>query len=315
MNRIFKITESQYSIYVNALDTILCEGVDWSKNNDGSINISINQNKDNNSNKGKNSVDTRVFGTKDDILKGKILTKNGEENNRSKSLEQNYISRHAAVIFYQNVIKYVQNGRQGTLNIPQGLDSRTWTSVKTWFDRGDSDNRIIDACKKTLNRISPEATQTSMTYNRVSQASDNNKVARYITGIVPSTNVKYISLFSMTDFNFSDAIKHGYVRQNGNTDQLLGINQEERPVDDNGNLSTIDITYDGNVKPNVAQNFSLNGVKDGHYKQQFGLNGEGGYSSVSQFLDKSINYAAYALKQENFMPDVIVSAPSSSNFN
>ena len=312
--KVLKITEAQYKTIINRLD-IINEGVDWSKNDNGSINFSINQNKDNNSNKGKNSVDTRVFGTKDDILRGKILTKNGNESGTSKSLEQNYKSRQAAIQFYQNVIQYVQNGRKGTIEEVPGLDTITLNSVKKWFDRGDSDNKIIDACKKSLNRISSEATQTFMTYNRVSQSRNNDNVPRYLTGIVPSTNVKYISLFSMTDFNFSDAIKHGTVRQNGNTDQILGIGEKDRRVDANGNLATIDVTYDGNIKPNIAQNFSLNNVRDKHYKQQFGLNGEGGYSSVSQFLDKSVNYAAYALKQEKFSPDVIVSAPSSSKFN
>lgn len=312
--KVLKITETQYKTIINGLD-IINEGVDWSKNDNGSINFSINQNKDNNSNKGKNSVDTRVFGTKDDILRGKILTKNGNESGKSKSLEQNYKSKQAAIQFYQNVIEYVQNGRKGTIEEVPGLDTITLNSVKKWFDRGDSDNKIIDACKKSLNRISSEATQTFMTYNRVSQSHNNDNVPRYLTGIVPSTNVKYISLFSMTDFNFSDAIKHGTVRQNGNTDQILGIGEKDRRVDANGNLDTIDVTYDGNIKPNIAQNFSLNNVQDKHYKQQFGLNGEGGYSSVSQFLDKSVNYAAYALKQEKFSPDVIVSAPSSSKFN
>lgn len=312
--KVLKITETQYKTIINGLD-ILNEGVDWSKNDNGSINFSINQNKDNNSNKGKNSVDTRVFGTKDDILRGKILTKNGNESGKSKSLEQNYKSKQAAIQFYQNVIEYVQNGRKGTIEEVPGLDTITLNSVKKWFNRGDSDNKIIDACKKSLNRISSEATQTFMTYNRVSQSHNNDNVPRYLTGIVPSTNVKYISLFSMTDFNFSDAIKHGTVRQNGNTDQILGIGEKDRRVDANGNLATIDVTYDGNIKPNIAQNFSLNNVQDKHYKQQFGLNGEGGYSSVSQILDKSVNYAAYALKQEKFSPDVIVSAPSSSKFN
>ncbi len=306
--KVLKITETQYKTIINGLD-ILNEGVDWSKNDNGSINFSINQNKDNNSNKGKNSVDTRVFGTKDDILRGKILTKNGNESGKSKSLEQNYKSKQAAIQFYQNVIEYVQNGRKGTIEEVPGLDTITLNSVKKWFNRGDSDNKIIDACKKSLNRISSEATQTFMTYNRVSQSHNNDNVPRCLTGIVPSTNVKYISLFSMTDFNFSDAIKHGTVRQNGNTDQILGIGEKDRRVDANGNLATIDVTYDGNIKPNIAQNFSLNNVQDKHYKQQFGLNGEGGYSSVSQFLDKSVNYAAYALKQEKFSPDVIVSAP------
>ena len=314
MSKILRITEEQYRAFINGED-IVHEGVDWSKNADGSINMSINQKMDNNSNKGTNSVDTRVFGTKDDILNGKILTKTGKENRNSKSLSQNYNSKQAAIIFYNNVIKYIQNGRQGNIEYVDGLQQRTWDTVNDWFKRGDSDNRIIDACEKSIARINQEASQTFQTYNRVSQEKNNDKVSRYITGTVPYTNVKYISLFSMTDFNFSDAIKHGTVRQNGNTDKLLGIGEKDRELDSKGNYKELNVTYDGNVKPNVAQNFSLNNVQQGHYKQQYGLNGDGGYSSVSQFLDKSVNYAAYALKKEGFNPDIIVSAPSSSKFN
>ena len=39
------------------------------------------------------------------------------------------------------------------------------------------------------------------------------------------------------------------------------------------------------------------------------------YTSINQFIDKSIMYASYALKEENFYPDFIVAAPSSSKFN
>lgn len=311
---IIKLTEQQYKWLSGAKD-IIEEGVDWSKNDDGTINFSINHKTDNNSNKGANSVDTRVFGTKDDILNGKVLTKTGKESQNSKSLSQNYVSKKAAIEFYQNVIQYVQNGRIGDLKPTEGLDSMTYTAVKKWFENNYSDNRIIDACKKSINRISSDASQVFSTHDRVSNEPNSDKVARYITGTVPSTNVKYISLFSMTDFNFSDAIKHGTVRQNGNTDKILGITDTERETDERGNLKTIDVTYDGKFKPNIAQNFSLNNVKAGHFKQNYGLNGEGGYNSVTAFLDKSIMYADYALKKEGFRPDVLVSAPSSSDFN
>ena len=110
MSKILRITEEQYRAFINGED-IVHEGVDWSKNADGSINMSINQKMDNNSNKGTNSVDTRVFGTKDDILNGKILTKTGKENRNSKSLSQNYNSKQAAIIFYNNEIKYIKNGK------------------------------------------------------------------------------------------------------------------------------------------------------------------------------------------------------------
>ena len=301
-------------VYINESKILSLEGVDWSKTDDGKISLSINQNKDNNSNKGTNSVDTRVFGTKDDILHGKMLSKTGKPLGTSKSLEQDYNSKSAAINAYKTVINWINGGRIGECKLPEGLDKVTETAINRWLSSRFSDNRIIDLCKKSITRIESDYNRLSMTRDRVLNSKGDN-VARYITGIVPNTNVKYISLFSMTDFNFSDAIKHGTVRQNGNTDDILGIGEKDREVDKNGNLKTLDIMYDKTIQPNVAQNFSLNGVKDGHFKQQYGLNGGGAYSSVAQFLDKSVNYAAYALRKENFSPDFIVSAPSSSSFN
>ena len=109
---------------------------------------------------------------------------------------------------------------------------------------------------------------------------------------------------------------------------MFGIDKSERAKGD------IDVHYDNNITPNIAQNFSLNNVRDGHFKQQYQY--QGGkyntseltatdltrelsktktYSSVNQFIDKSVMYAAHALKKENFIPSFIVAAPSSSKFN
>ena len=308
-------TSNPKKVYVNESKILSLEGVYWGLTDDGKISMSINQNKDNNSNKGRNSVDTRVFGTKDDILNGKMLSKSGNPLGNSKSLAQDFASKNAAINAYKAVINWVNGGRVGECVLPEGLDKITETAIRKWLTSSFSDNRIIDLCKKSITRIESDYNRLSMTYNRVSNSNDNNRVARYITGIVPNTNVKYISLFSMTDFNFSDAIKHGTVRQNGNTDELLSIDADNREKDQNGNIKTLGIMYDKTIQPNVAQNFSLNGVKDGHFKQQYGFNGGGEYSSVSQFLDKSVNYVAYALRKEGFAPDFIVSAPSSSSFN
>ena len=291
-------TNSPKKVYINESKILALEGVDWSRLDNGLLSMSVNQRKDNNSNKGTNSVDTRVFGTKDDILNGKILSKNGTPNGKSKSLAQDYASKNAAINAYKIVINWINGGRVGKCVLPDGLDKVTETTINKWLTSSFSDNRIIDLCKKSITRIESDYNRLSMTYNRVSNSNDGN-VARYITGIVPNTNVKYISLFSMTDFNFSDAIKHGTVRQNGNTDDLLGIDADNREKDQNGNLKALDIMYDKAIHPNVAQNFSLNGVKDGHFKQQYGLNGGGMYSSVSQFLDKSVNYAAYAYEKDD----------------
>jgi hypothetical protein len=307
------ISESRLHTIINdSIKSVLYEGIDWSKNDDGSINLSINQDKSDRANSGKNSVDTRVFGTKDDILHG-----DNTANGNVRTLDTSVRSKLAAIQFYKDVIEFVKNGRkEWRFDIPEDLDEITMTSVSKWFEEGKSDNWIIDAATKAINRIESASNPQISTHNRVSSSSDE-RIARYTTGTVGGTNVKYIALFTMSDFNFSDAIKHGYVRQNSYTDNILGISRHERDgaTGKKNDYSTIDVTYDGKHKPDISQNFSLNGVVDGHYKQQFGLNGEGGYSSISQFLDKSVNYAAYALKKEKFIPDYIIAPPSSSKFN
>ena len=114
----------------------------------------------------------------------------------------------------------------------------------------------------------------------------------------------------MKDFNFSDAIKHGQIRPNSNTDLLLNINKSDRDTKD------INVYYDGNIKPNIEQNFSLYNVPNQHFKQQYQyqngryntseltatdlqreLNKTKTYTSVNQFIDKSIIYTAHALKK------------------
>lgn len=318
MKRIF-ITEEQLKKH------ILWEGVDWSTNDDGSVNFSINRNNDDRSNTtGNMSVDTRMFGTKQNILHG-----DGTSHGRTKSLTQKYNEKANGLInFYTSVIEYVKNGRQGELAIDDNVPSKSVTAVQSWFEMGKSDNYIIDQATKLMNRAKTEANPLIATYNRVSNSSEKDKVERYITGVVPETDVKYIALFTMKDFNFSDAIKHGKLRPNSNTDLMFGIDKSERAKGD------IDVRYDNNITPNIAQNFSLNNVRDGHFKQQYQY--QGGkyntseltatdltrelsktktYSSVNQFIDKSVMYAAHALKKENFIPSFIVAAPSSSKFN
>ena len=312
---IIKITEEQYRSFFD-INAIMREGIDWSRSDDGSVNLSINHNKDEKSNKGgEASVDTRIFGTKDEILNGKPQTKTGKENKKAKSLSDLYHTRKAAMQQYKNVITYIENGRQGDIEEVEGVDAKTRTTITNWFINGFSDARIIDACKKHIHRIEQESSPILNTYNRVNNEKDGQPLFRYLTSIVPSTNVTCISLFSMKDFNFSDAIKHGTIRQNGTTDELLGITSDEREKDINGKIKAINVTYDNGQLPDIAQNFSLKGVTNDHQKQQYGLGREGGYTSVNAFLDKSVMYADRVLKEVGFRPDVIVSAPSSSKFN
>lgn len=320
MRRIF-VTEEQFKKY------IIGEGVEWGTNPDGSANLKINHKSDDKSNtSGAMSVDTRVFGRKNDILNN-----DDTSSRKTKSLAQKYNEKDNTIKYYQSIIDYINNGRKGDYRevlYTNGVPQKTLTDTSKWFINGDSDNKIKDAAIKAIIRTKGEFNPISNTYNRVINSKNDEKTARYITGLVPDTNVKYIALFSMSDFNFSDAIKHGSLRPNTNTDKLFGITDDERP---NGNIP---VNYDNNITPNIAQNFSLNKVKDGHFKQQYQYQGgkyntsELGandlqrelsktkdYTSINQFIDKSVMYAAYALKNEGFNPDFIVAAPSSSKFN
>lgn len=119
----------------------------------------------------------------------------------------------------------------------------------------------------------------------------------------------------MTDFNFSDAIKNGFIRQNGNTDDILGIKHEDRQnTHRKTELANLGVVYDDNVTPDIKGNFSISDDKKNHEKVGYELQDKK-YTSVAQFVDKSVQYAAYVLNQEHFYPDFIVSPPSSSQFN
>ena len=306
----------------------ISEGVEWDGKNGKIANLTINHNSDDRSNiSGKMSVDTRIFGNKNDILYGD-KTAAGQ----TKFLHQKYIERQNTIKFYEGIIKWVESGRKGdpevflkNLGIPiENVPKKSKTTVESWYNNPSIDDAtIIDSCNKYIARCKAELIPIEPTHDRVYN-SPTEKTERYITGLVPNTNVKFISLFTMKDFNFSDAIKHGHLRSNGNTKEM-GI----KPTN-----NAIPVKYDNNVTPNIAQNFSLDGVRDGHFKQEYQYQGgkyntsELGaddlarelrktkqYTSVNQFIDKSIMYAAYVLKKEGYHPSYIVAAPSSSNFN
>lgn len=303
--KVIKINEEQYRFI---WENIISEGVDFKNNGDGTINMSINQDKTDKNNLGTNKTDTRIFGSKNNILYG------DGTNNYINSLDKNYRSSLAAIKFYQSIIDYIKNGRQGEIYSDQYLNTNTYNNGIKWLDGGADDQYIINTSLRKINDLKLKYEQYSQKVNRVNNEPNENKIERYNTGTVQGTDIKYIALFYFTDFNFSDGIKHGELRQNNNTNNVLDITTDQRVM--NGrSTSTIPVTYDGKYKPNVAQNFSLNNVPNDHYKQQYGLNGEGGYNSITQFMDKSIIYAKHVLNKEGFKPDYIISVPSSSKYN
>lgn len=287
----------------------LLEGVDWKKNDDGTISLSVNQDRSDAANKGMNSVDTRVFGKKDEILFG-----DNTASGKNPTLYDTAKTKEATVNFYKDLITYVNNGKKGQIKASEYVAPQTIAAVKKWFEENKSDNFIVYAAKKAITRIEKEADVYTTTVDRIGK-SDDDKVARYMTGKISGTNVRYVSLFSMTDFNFSDAIKHGNIRQNGNTDTILGISPEDRKnTHRKTELAHIGVRYDQGVDPNIQGNFSISDAEKDHERSSYGV-GDKKYTSVAQFMDKSVQYAAYVLNQEKFYPDFIVSPPSSSKFN
>jgi hypothetical protein len=293
-NKTIIITEEQYKK--------LFEGVNFKKNGP-KVDMTIDQSEWDDDN--QNVADTRFFGTKEDILNGKF------RKGRGFVLGNRIQNRSASINLLNYVIDITSQGKLPDVNtilqykdqFTDGLALKTLNNIVEWVNSGQSPEAINDRCKLILARQKEEYDVRRGLYDRAMNAKDGERVARYNVGIVPNTNVKLIALFNTKSFNFSDAIKNGYLRQNDINNAIIGKTDKTKG-------GKIGLTYDnGKIKnPNIANNFSLdnNGNR---------IENAENYSTVSQFIDKSIMGAAYALNKENFLPDYIVCAPSSSDFN
>lgn len=286
----------------------LFEGASFTKNDDNTINLSIDSNKDDASN---NDIDTRIFGTKKDILYG-----DNTLDKRSTNLNDKFNNLYNLLLAYQSIIDYAENGFNGNLLLDY-LDNGVKNKIAQFQNNNDSEGlknwatNAYDRNYQILMGIADKKIRAS------SETDDTKKIGRYNKIRVQGTNVYCLALFTMNGFELSDAIKHGALRQNGKTDELLGIDPSSRKTIQSLSrgkkaFDRINVTYDNKFNYDIKNNFSYAGDKD-HYKQSYKSKDD--YSSVNQFLDKSIMYANYALKQENFIPDYIVAAPSSSEFN
>ena len=285
------------------------------------INMSINNDTDDEYNLAQNNADTRVFGNKSML----DYTSNGSTTLREKYLILNITNK-----MYKKAINYAwYKGRRRIImptdeecslngqlrNFQAGIVKKTRNNilkkVEEYTNAGDFQGLITWCNRKMKDRSLEDEINTNM-YNRANDSEYDktgkytNNIPRYNVGTVPGTNVKVIALFSMTDFNFSDAIKHGELRPTTNTEDILGF-----PTKNN-----VPVTYDGGIPANVENNFSMldDGGNDDHFKKSYGYLDKN-YTSVTQFIDKSIMYAAYALNKENYKPQFIIAAPSSSKFN
>lgn len=284
------------------------------------VDMTVNTDRYDDSNLAPNNADTRMFGYKAMLNH----TTDGSTTIKEKFLILNMVNK-----MYRKAINYawykgkrkiiLPTDEECTLNgqlrgVQAGMVKKTRNNILKKVEQctqtGDFQGLIAWCERKMRDRSLEDEINTNM-YNRVNDFKKNpfnkyaNMIPRYNVGTVPNTNVKVIALFSMTDFNFSDAIKHGELRPNKNARSVLGFDTK----------NNIPVTYDGGIPASVENNFSVPEDESGdHFKKNFEYLDKN-YTSVTRFIDKSIMYAAYALNKENYSPDFIIAAPSSSKFN
>lgn len=326
------LTESDLRYMIeSAVNKLIREGITYKPNGNGTIDAtidSIRYNTPSATDKSNAEVDTRVFGGKQDVLYG-----DGTAHKKSKSLAQKYDDLKYAQQGYLKIIELIESGAK-TIDpkiidfMPDGQSKTAFTKRITEFNTGNiNPDELLVWAKNSYERTKLDYEINKNKVDRFSGLSGNDdKDFRYDIGTVPDTNVEFISLFRMNDFNFSDVTKHGQFRQNGLTDYYLGYGDDptKREREDKlygkgqGQYKKIPATYDNGLTPDVANNFSLNAATMApnaeHYKKQYGF-GDENYTSFTQFLDKSIIYAARALKEVGYKPDVIIAPPSSSKYN
>lgn len=286
-----------------------------------SVDMHIGTDLDDSNNLASNNVDTRAFGYKCDMTD---FTSDGSTTGKEKYLILTMINQ-----MYKSAINYARykgkrrlklptdeecNANGQLRNIQTGIVKKTRNNIQKkvneYSANGDFQGLITWCERKMSDRALQDEINTNL-YNRANDFKRNifkkygTMIPRYNVGTVPNTNVKVIALFTMSDFNFSDAIKHGEIRPNTNAKNVLGFDTK----------NNIPVTYDGGIPANIENNFSTPEVNtQDHFKRQFGYNDKN-YTSVTRFIDKSIMYAAYALNKENYHPQYIIAAPSSSKFN
>ena len=319
-NKIISLTENDIKEMVTHCISLIREGSVFSPNGNGTINYTVNHSSIDADNAG---FDTRIFGNKNDILYG-----DGTNQKQRFYLNDIYNIKNSLIKTYKSLIDYIKNGRNGTIYTDEFTPKGTISAInKNLSDSSLSDNEIIRLATRNISKQSDIASVYGDTFNRVNSLNNNAKTERYLMGTVPGTKVKLISLFTFKDFNNSDAIKNGNLRQNDNTDKMLGIDSSQRKLvpklygKGKQQQEKIKVTYDNGIEPNLNNNFSLvnnygnNGYDVNHFGRVRRDYMDSNYTSVSKLQDKSIMYASYALKKENIQPKFIVAAPSSSNFN
>lgn len=117
-----KISEAAYNR--------LFEGASFTKNDDNTINLSIDSKQDDASNR---EVDTRIFGTKQNILYG-----DNTLDKRSVNLNDRFNNLYNLLIAYQSVVNYARNNFNGELQI-NNLDKGVASKINLFKNNNDAE--------------------------------------------------------------------------------------------------------------------------------------------------------------------------------
>ena len=304
------LTESQFKDFINFMAmSDINEGITYSRNGKY-INAVVNPvtSKVGNTDAENYGFDSRIFGSKNDILYG-----DGTANGRVQNFYDRANTRNELVKSYSSAIEYLKSGGKTDLYISDSIESQTKNAILKCIE-----NKDINSLALRLEAYKAEQGVISGKYERISNAEDGKKLERYQIGVVPGTGVKLIALFDITDFNVSDVMKNGYMRQNDTVRNFFNDNElgnETKVFGGATGKEKVPVTYDNGINADVKNNFSMGSENKDHFNRKQYNYSDKEYTSITQFIDKSILYASYVLNKENIHPNFILSAPSSSKYN
>lgn len=336
------LTENQFK------RIILKEGYSLSPVDDHTLNMTFDNN--DMSDKANKMADTRLFGTRNDVLNGDASS-NGKNTLMQKKLnaqiEMRKNSEMISILKSRDIngidhAKFLNDKDKEKLH---SIDFSDDEKVKEEISNIEEKNYKLNT---SLSAYSSQINQASNLYQSVNSdatGTEDERISRFFVGEVPNSedHIKYIALFTVNSFSVNSALKHGYLNANQETLYKLRGNVSKADYMNDTGKENINAVFDNKLKgtrakgdkystnqSTIAQLFSQKGFEDSsdgesdHYRQNYGLgdagpNGYGNvdnkYTTANEFIDKSIMYSAYALRKVNFQPRIIIAAPSSSSYN
>lgn len=299
---------------------LLQEGVEWKVNPDKTVNMTINDKRDDKSNlAGKFAVDNRRYSTKDNMLNGDHSSK------KLSTIQDNYELNNTLYGdkgFYITLYKLLQQyEKTGATKLPNSTvstnifdsaikkskaniskNSYVISSIKAFKDKVIAHADIEDILKLIRVKLQDHSLSKSVaieTHDRVinDKPDKNGLILRYYSAKIPNTQVKLISLYKFNDFNFNEVLKHAQFKQTDATQALLGTGS---------NTGFTNATIDGNKIPVL---------KNGKSDIKVFFNGDKRFPSANKFFNMTALHTKNIFKSINFKPDYILSIPSSSDYN